>query len=1555
MTTDIRTRISLDGVPQVRAGAQQAAQSLSRVGDAADLTSRQARLLARNFGDAVRAIGGGASGPLGEAAQRVSQLGIAFGGLDGVAARVTPLVGVIGGLAAAAGVLAVAYKQGRAESDAYAKALILSGNAAGTTVGQLNELAKAQAAIAGSQGKAAEVLTQLAASGNVAAGELGKATAAAIRFERAGGSAADETVKKFIELGKDPLKALIKINEAENFLTRSVYETVKALEAQGKRAEAATVAQNAYADAVSGRSSQLEPRLGSLQKAWQALGDAASKAWSNMLNIGREQTLEEKLAAVGQDIAQAQRGVQSPGYLAARSAGFRGARLAQVAAAGAGSAPQSLVDEQSVLQSDLRLFRQAAERQRQGAAEIKAQIAADAKPQGSGGQSPYAALIGDLRKLEQTQEEELRTGGKVSEARKLQIRLVDQFADKAEKLTFAQRQAVAAEIALRVSAQGRIEELQKQIKAEQDYAEAEAKAVQEQIANIARLEEARLKLLAGIDERTQSIDDEAKAADVARASNISLAEAIERVAIAHLQDKAAAATEDPGRLKEINQEIAARERLATAIAGKAQRETSEKSAQELQQAYERAYEQISQGLTDALIQGGKSAADYIKGLFRTMILRPLLEPFVRPVAGVIAGATGSASAFAGTGAGGASVLDIFSAGKTLYEGFSSGFASAGSSAASLYAKVAESQLGARFGLSTLAEDQAGNIFLQQTAGSQATGSAIGAAAGAIAGGVVGVYGGRAISGGYAAFGGSGNGTVNAGTAIGAVVGSIVPGIGTAVGAAVGGVLGGLVNRLFGRRAPEVTGRSIEGAITGTNFTGSTVTDVLEKGGLFRSDKRSQIAEAITGDLDKALDEGAKALADLAGKYGAALGLPAEQLAGVTAQIKVKITDDAAENSKAIADALQQYADALLGTFADDVEPFRKSGETVAQTIERVGGALLTVNDAFELLGVQALQASIDGGKAALALADVFGGADTFAQAAGSFYQKFYSEGERADRATQQLTKTLGEFGLAVPATRDAYRQLVQEQLALGEAGYPAAAALLGLADTFDALRTAAGDSAQALSQVIQQRKDLETQLLELQGNTAELRARERLALDESNRALYDQVQALKDQKDAAKEAADAAKEAADAARDLAQRQRGIVTGADSIVGDFLSGDALARNRATRINEILTEGGITGGTIEGIIGSTREDIVRLWNSVGTAGREAILEAYGLWQKLDEQVRGTSRAVTTYRGGSLGDSIEAARLQTLSPADRVARLRSTEARLFGELATASDPVALAERLTGVITTRISEESRLQQELGDTTLDSLRQQLDAAKSLRDVVAGLPQFTASLKFSDLSPLSPRQQVEEARKLFESTLIRAQGGDQVAIGNLQTNAQAYIAEAAAAFGSDQRAAGVFDSVTRALDQFVAVAGSGLDPKITGLEKQITAAETTAANSGEMLAALLRIDSTLAGRVTSAGVSGPVTNVTETGTNGVLTGVSTSTSSAVVDAISAPGSNPQLADLLQRVATLAAQLGQVATNTAPIAAGVTVDREGYVALIARLRAIEAQQAQIVSQLNYATS
>jgi len=1511
-----------------KAAQDAAAASVGRLGDATEITSRQARLLSRNFGDALRAvdIGGGA---LGGITQRVSQLGIAFGGFEGLGARISPTIAAVGGLAAAAALAAVAFQKGHAETEAYARALILSGNAAGTTTGYLKELAKAQAQVAGTQGDAAAVLAQLAASGDVAASLLGKATQAAVGLARVGGPAASETARKFADLGRDPVKAVEKLNEAENFLSASIYRQIRALVEQGKSAEAAALAQSTYADALIGRTGQLEQRLGIVERSWRAVTGAAKAAWDAMLNIGREQSLEERLGAVNQRLAT----FEESARLRARG----GKRVTTQEAE-----RQADLGERSAINRSLLNQTEGAIAARTAAQEAKKAIEDANKAITKPVESPYGDIIRDLRKLEQAQEEELRTGGKVSEARKLQIRLIDQFVDKADKLTFAQRRVIAAEIAQRVSTQERIDELQKQVKAEQEYADAEAKAVQQQIDNIAREFEARQKVLAGIDERTQKVADEVQAAEIAAAANISLAEAIEQVAIARLREKAAGAEGDPARLADINAEIAARERLLSALADKRSQDAAAKSAKAFEEAYLRSYDNLSQGLTDALIQGGKSAADYIKGLFRNLVLRPLLEPFVGPIAGVLASAaTGAQAGSVTQGAFGQAqqASTLLQAGKTIYEGFASGFANVGTGAQRAYSALfggASTGGGAGGSYSVnaaLIERQAGSTLY----GTGGGGTTFGTAASAAAGAVVGVYGGRAISGGYG-FGNSGNSTVNAGTAIGAVVGSIVPVIGTAVGAAVGGIIGGLVNRLFGRRAPEVEGRSITGTITGSDFSGSTVADIVERGGVFRSDRRSQQTEAITGDLDKALDEGAKSLSDLAAKYGAALGLPAERLAGVTAQIKVAITDDAAENSKAIEAALQQYADALLGTFADDIEPFRKSGETVAQTIERVGGAMLTINDSLDMLGLRALSTSVEGGRAAVALAELFGDAGTFAQASASYYAAFFSEAERADRATQQITETLGDFGLSVPASREAFRDLVEAQDLTTQSGREAFAALLGVSSAFDALQTAAGDSAQALAEVVAQRKQLEAQLFELQGNTAALRERERAALDESNRALFDQIKALEDQADAAKLAADAAEEAARAAEDLANRQRSIAGGVDSVIGDFLQGPQLAQYFATRIQETLAEGGIES-SIPGILGSTRDDILQLWNAVGVDGREAILAAYGAWLDLDEVLRGTARSVATYRSGTLADRIEEARLGSLSPADRIARLRSTEATLFGQLGTADDPVAVAERLTGVITQRLGEEARLRDDLHRSTIDDLEEQLDAARSLRDAVAAIPQFTSELRLGASSPLSAQQQVAEAERLFNSTIVRARGGDRTAVDSLQRNAQLFIDEALAAFGSGPQGARIFGDVTAALEEFASQIGPTIDPQIAALEAQVSAAESTADNTGEALTLLQSIDAALGGRYTSSSASvlaPPQPQPIDI----------TPTDLPVVDAITngaaaSAQASAELRDMVEQLRSIAANT-QITTSLPPI------NQAGFTALIERVRALETIQTQLLT-------
>ena len=97
-------------------------------------------------------------------------------------------------------------------------------------------------------------------------------------------------------------------------------------------------------------------------------------------------------------------------------------------------------------------------------------------------------------------------------------------------------------------------------------------------------------------------------------------------------------------------------------------------------------------------------------------------------------------------------------------------------------------------------------------GSMASG--LGTVAGYGAGITGGVMGGRLISGGYSAFGSSGNTAVNAGTIIGALVGG-------PVGALAGGLIGGTANRLFGRK---LKASGIEGKFGGdTGFEGNIVT------------------------------------------------------------------------------------------------------------------------------------------------------------------------------------------------------------------------------------------------------------------------------------------------------------------------------------------------------------------------------------------------------------------------------------------------------------------------------------------------------------------------------------------------------------------------------------------------------------------------------------------------------------------------------------------------------------------------------------------------------------
>ncbi len=257
------------------------------------------------FTDIAVSLQGGQA-PLTVFLQQGGQLKDMFGGI-GPAAKA--LGGYVMGLvnpftvaAAAAAVLALAYKQGSDEATAYSTALAMTGNTAGTSASGLSDLARQVAQSSGTVGKAAGVLAQLAGSTRIPVTAFESIAEAAIKFESATGTAADETVKNFEQIAKDPVGAILKLNESMNFLTATTYENIRSLQEQGKTQEAAAVATAAYEDGLNRTSSSIKGNLGTLETAWAGVKSAAKQAWDAALNVGREDTLDQQIKKLDEQL-----------------------------------------------------------------------------------------------------------------------------------------------------------------------------------------------------------------------------------------------------------------------------------------------------------------------------------------------------------------------------------------------------------------------------------------------------------------------------------------------------------------------------------------------------------------------------------------------------------------------------------------------------------------------------------------------------------------------------------------------------------------------------------------------------------------------------------------------------------------------------------------------------------------------------------------------------------------------------------------------------------------------------------------------------------------------------------------------------------------------------------------------------------------------------------------------------------------------------------------------------------------------------------------------------
>jgi phage-related minor tail protein len=1179
-----RLRSSATGsLQQIGQGAGQ----FDRVTQSAAQTRAALRQVPAQLTDIVVSLQSGQA-PLTVFLQQGGQLRDMFGSA-GAAAKALGgyVVSLINPFTVAAGaglVLALAYNQGSHEADLYTKALVMNGNAVATTTGQMADMARHISATVGTQGAAAEAVAEIASTSQVAAHNLEEFGQEAVLAQKYIGKSVQDTAKDFAELGKAPVDASRKLNDQYHYLTFATFAQIKALDEQGRHEEALELAQRTYSQSMTERANKLKANLGPIEGAWKGVGDWAKKAWDNMLNIGREDTLEQKLAKVAERIKKTEQARYSfvngkdanerlPALRAEQEA-LQAQQREQTRANEAKEKAQKL-DEAKYRWDDLadqhkskkdKLAEDITRATNTGAAagikpeEIKKvvdQIKAEYGDLNNVGIAALEAqrnvdrelLAGSLASLESRHKRMLITDEQYYQ-QKRDLELKDLDAESASIKKQANLAAGKSDLAEREKYLGALQVLQQRrkniIQAADDEiaasADAVRRAVREQIntwsaattneqaqlqeetalfgqsAEARKIASAQLKVdadlrqfLASQQKQGHTLTDQEiadlRAAAKARKDNIAAImgeqqarEGAEQLRQANARFAAESIIDDRARSKALLEVEADtwRERIKLAGEGtEAQKllqtqfdtwyaNQSARPQIEAQKQLWQSLEQTAHQTFISIADGGKSAAtrlkDSLKNILFDWLYQMTLKQWIINV-GATLGTSGSGAGAAG-GSSGGGVLDWVSAGKKLYDGITTGFASVGASLGGIVSGLGNlvgsssiSAFGTGMGMTSAQAANAAAAYngagMTGVGSSLSTGSAVGSVAGAAAGVAAGVYGGRALSGGYAAFGGSGNGAVNAGTAIGATVGSIVPVIGTALGAVVGGLLGGAVNRLFGHKAKEVTSEGITGTFDGNGFSsGQQYANWVQKGGIFRSDKHGTDITPVSAELQKALGDGFAAVKTTTQEFAKTLGVSADVVNGYSKSLNLELTKDSAKNDELIGKLFSDIGDELAARIVPSIATFSKEGETASATLQRLAGDFQTVDamlvtlgrtseQAFGVVGVASLQAR----ERLIALA---GGTDALASQTQYFADTFLSKAEQIAPVQKMVAEKLGELGQQGLKTKDDFKQAVlglvnSGQLAT-EKGAATYAALLALAPAFAAVAEYAQDAGDSVAQ-----------------------------------------------------------------------------------------------------------------------------------------------------------------------------------------------------------------------------------------------------------------------------------------------------------------------------------------------------------------------------------------------------------------------------------------------------------------------------------------------------------
>jgi hypothetical protein len=327
--------------------------------------------------------------------------------------------------------------------------------------------------------------------------------------------------------------------------------------------------------------------------------------------------------------------------------------------------------------------------------------------------------------------------------------------------------------------------------------------------------------------------------------------------------------------------------------------------------------------------------------------------------------------------------------------------------------------------------------------------------------------------------------------------------------------------------------SLSDIIAGGNLNASQFAQIQTKtsGGWFGKDKYSTSTQyaALDAVTQTALNEVFKSMGStmlgLANSLGMGLSNRVKNYIIPALSVDLKGLDGEAAAKKlngVISASLDTMSTAVFG---DIIGQYQQLGEGMLETAVRIVTEVAVVRDAVSRSGLSL-------GTNAIAIADSLvqaaGGLKEFQQQFNAFFDKFFSAAEKQSKLYETLTSSVESLNLSLPGTRDGYKKLV-ESLDLANAQdrerYSMLLKLSSAADSYYSGLEEANSKAQQLAeetaakanQLAQTRRNMEIQLMEAQGRTAEaLIAKRQMELDAMDSSLVPMQKAIYAAQDYAK-------------------------------------------------------------------------------------------------------------------------------------------------------------------------------------------------------------------------------------------------------------------------------------------------------------------------------------------------------------------------------------------------------------------------------------------------------